>query len=101
MRRSATAPTVGSMEASGNFGTTQLFLSDARLALAVANHLRHQALERAFGLSREQANVLTAVLLLGAADVGYEAARKVASLRPPHVGGSDAAIGALALREAA
>jgi hypothetical protein len=52
------------MEASAGFGTSQLFLADSRLALAVLNHLRYQALNRAFGVSRDQANVLTVVLLL-------------------------------------
>jgi hypothetical protein len=87
------------MESSPTFGTQQLFLTDSRLVLAVANHLRYQALNRAFGLSREQANVLTVVLLLGAADGAYEAARRISGMRP-HVSGTDAAIGAVALREA-
>jgi len=50
------------MEASARFGPTQLALADARLALGIANHLRYQALNRAFGTTRGQANVLTAVV---------------------------------------
>jgi hypothetical protein len=88
------------MEANAGFGTSQLFLADSRLVLAVLNHLRYQALNRAFGISREQANVLTVVLLLGAADGAYETARRVTGKRP-HVSGPDAAIGAIALRDAA
>ena len=88
------------MEASAGFGTSQLFLTDSRLVLAVLNHLRYQALNRAFGMSREQANVLTVVLLLGAADGAYESARRVTGKRP-HVSGTDAALGAFALRGAA
>ena len=63
------------------------------------NHLRYQALNRAFGTSRDQANVLTVVLLLSAADGTYEAARRIRGrLR---VSGTDAALGAFTLREAA
>jgi hypothetical protein len=87
------------MEGSAGFGAGQLALADSRLALAVLNHLRYQALNKAFGTSREQANVLTAIVVLGAADVVYEAGRRVAGLRP-HIAGGDAAIGALALRDA-
>jgi hypothetical protein len=88
------------MEASADFGTYQLFLADSRLALAVLNHLRYQALNRVFGVSREQANVLTAVLLLGAADGAYEAGRRVTGIRMG-VSATDAAVGAIALRDAA
>src|SRR5688500_2556395 len=87
------------METSPGFGTTQLFLTDSRLALAVLNHLRYQALNRAFGTSREQANVLTAVVLIGAADAAYETTRRITGMRP-HVSGSDAAVAAIALRDA-
>jgi hypothetical protein len=87
-------------EATAGFGASQLFFTDSRLALAVANHLRYQALNRVFGVSREQANVVTAVLLLGAADGVYEAARRVTATRL-RVSGTDAAFGAIALRDAA
>jgi hypothetical protein len=56
------------MKTDVGFGKSELFLTDARLALGVLNHLRYQALNRAFGTSREQANVLTAIVVLGAAD---------------------------------
>ena len=84
---------------STEFGTSQLFLSDARLVLAMLNHLRYQALHSTLGLSREQANVLTAVVLLSAADGAYEATRRITGMRP-HVSGTDAALGAIALRDA-
>ena len=87
------------MEANARFGTSQLFFTDSRLAFAVLNHLRYQALNRAFGVSREQANVVTLVLLLGAADGAYEATRRITGMRP-HVSGTDAALGAIALRDA-
>jgi hypothetical protein len=87
------------MEASADFGTSRLFLADSRLALGVLNHLRHQALNRVFGVSRGQANLLTAVLLLGAADGTYEAARRATGML--RISGPDAVLGAAALREAA
>jgi hypothetical protein len=82
---------------STEFGTSQLFITDARLVLAMLNHLRYQALNRTLGLSREQANVLTAVALLSAADGAYEATRRITRIRPH---GTDAVIGAAAVREA-
>jgi hypothetical protein len=84
---------------STEFGTSQLFLTDARLVLATVNHLRYRALDHTLGLSRQQANVLTAVALLSVADGAYEAMRRITSVRP-HVSGTDAALGGLALREA-
>jgi hypothetical protein len=86
------------METSAPFGTPQLFLTDSRLVFTVLNHLRYEALNRVFGTSREQANALTAVLLLGAADSAYETARRISGMR---LRGSDAGLGAIALREAA
>ena len=87
------------MESNARFGPSQLFLTDSRLVLAMLNHLRYQALNRAFGTSREQANVVTAIVLVVAADGAYEAARRISALRP-HVSGADATLGAAALREA-
>ena len=86
------------METKAPFGTPQLFITDSRLVLTVLNHLRYQALNRVFGTSREQANALTVVLLLGAADGAYETARRIGGTR---LRVSDAGIGAIALREAA
>jgi hypothetical protein len=88
------------MEASDRFGTTSLFLTDSRLAFALLNHLRYQALNRVFGVSREQANVLTAVLIVGAADTAYETARRIGGIRP-RVSGVGAATGAITLRNVA
>jgi hypothetical protein len=51
-------------------------------------------------MSRDQANVLTVVLLLGAADGACETARRISGTRL-RVSGTDAAVGAIALREAA
>ncbi len=87
------------MDTGAGFGKSELFLTDSRLVLGVLNHLRYQALNRAFGVSREQANVVTAILLLGAADGAYEAARRIAGFRPD-VSRTDAALGAIAVRDA-
>ncbi len=84
---------------STEFGSSQLLLTDARLVLALLNHLRYQALNHTLGLSREQANVLTAVVLLGAADGAFATTRRITGVRP-HVSGADAALGAAAVREA-
>jgi hypothetical protein len=86
------------METNAPFGAPQLFLADSRLVLIMLNHLRHQALNRVFGTSREQANALTAVLLLGAAGSAYETAERISGKRL-HV--SDAGLAGIALREAA
>jgi hypothetical protein len=88
------------MEASAGFGTAQLFRTDSRLALALLNHLRYQALNRVFGISRDQANALTIVVLLSAAEGTYEAARRISGSRL-RVSGTDAALGAIVLRDAA
>jgi hypothetical protein len=88
------------MEASARFGTTQLALADARLALGIVNHLRYQALNRAFGTTREQANVLTAVVLLAGVDGMYEGAKRITGARL-HVSPVDAILGAVALRDGA
>src|SRR5436190_80268 len=81
------------VETSPPFGTPQLFLTDSRLVLTVVNHLRYQALERVFGTSRQQANALTVVLLLGAADSAYEAGRRISGTR---LRVSDAGLGTIA-----
>jgi len=81
-------------------GTEELFLADSRLALAALNVGRKWALRRVFGVSREQANLLTLVLALSAAEAAHEATRRV--IRAPlRVSGTDAAIGGFLVREAA
>jgi hypothetical protein len=80
------------------FGTPQLFLTDSRLVLTVANHMRHQALNRVFGTSPEQDNALTFVLLLGAAHSASETVRRIRGMRPDSL---DAGIGTMLAREAA
>src|SRR3954451_1035327 len=90
------------MEAAGtaDFGAGRLFLADARLGLIGLNWARHWALHRAFGVSRAQANALSVVLALSAAEAGATAARRVIQA-PLRISGSDVATGGLLVREAA
>jgi hypothetical protein len=87
------APNVGAP------GAGQVFLGDARLAVAALNQGRHLAVTRVFGVPREQANLLTFVLALGAASGASATARRV--VRGPFaLSGSDATIGGILIREA-
>jgi hypothetical protein len=81
------------------FGTARLFLADSRLALLVLNHARLAVMRSVFGVSREQANLLTFVLALGAAEGAYVTARR-AIRAPLRVRDEDVGIAALALRSA-
>ena len=84
----------------GNFGIGRLFLADSRLVLMLMNHARYLILRRMFGVSREQANVMTIVVAVGAAEAAHRTARRLA--RMPHGPSStDVAIAGIALREAA
>jgi hypothetical protein len=49
------------MSANGNLGSGQLLVSDALITVLVANELRHRAIERVYGVSREQSNAVTAI----------------------------------------
>ena len=81
------------------FGAGRLLLADARLALAVANHVRYEALQRTLGLSREQVNVVTVVLALTAADIAHDVAKR---LPHPQLPSADStALGLLGLSSAA
>jgi len=83
-----------------DFGAADLLLADSRLAFGVLNELRYRTLGRIFGVSREQANLLTLVLMVAG---GHQAATVAERLIrfPPLPSGSDVAIGGFALREAA
>src|SRR3954471_4051949 len=80
-------------------GAGLAFISDARLAATAANQLRLIALRRVFGASRAEANALTFVLALTAADGSLRAARRVSRAALPSRG--DAAMGGFLLRESA
>jgi hypothetical protein len=73
--------------------------SDARLAFTILNELRYPVLRRVFGVSRDQANLLTFVLALMAAHESYDIARKILRIRWP-LRGADNAIAGVLLREA-
>jgi hypothetical protein len=83
-----------------DFRAGELFLADSRLLLIVLNQLRHLALRRAFGVSREQANLLTLVLVVVGTHGTLTTARRVVRA-PLQVSGMDAAIGAFTVREGA
>ena len=105
MRAAAPRDTVGSMAATAagprvDFGAGQLFLADSRLAFAVLNHVRVRTLRRVFGISREDANLLTLVLLLTGTGTALTTAGRVVKA-PLRISRMDAAIGGFAMREAA
>jgi hypothetical protein len=82
------------------FGAGQLFLTDSRLAFELVNSARYALLRSAFGMSREQANIVTVVGALVAADAAYETARRF--VRSPFgVTRADVVLGGFAMREAA
>jgi hypothetical protein len=82
-----------------DFGAGRLVLSDARLALGVLNYARYETLRRVFGVSREDANLLTFVLLLGGADLGLRGSRQ-AVRATRKLSRTDSAMGGFALRTA-
>ena len=81
------------------FGAGRLFLADARLALAVANHARYEVLQRTLGLSREQVNVVTFVLVLTGADIAHDVAKRLPHPKLPSA--DSTALGLLGLGNAA
>jgi hypothetical protein len=83
-----------------DFGAGDLFLADSRLLFVVLNQLRYLALRRVFGVSREQANLLTLVLLIVGTHGTLTTARRVVRA-PLQLSGADAAISAFTLREGA
>jgi hypothetical protein len=87
-----------SSRASHRASTANAFIGDARLAATAANQLRLLALRRVFGASRAEANALTFVLALTAADASLRTAGRVGRAVVPSRG--DAAIGGFLLREA-
>jgi hypothetical protein len=92
--------TVTPANRSTDFGAGQLFLADSRLAFAVLNQLRVRSLQRAFGISREQANMLTFVLAL---TVGHSAAITAGRVvtAPLRLSRTDGVIGGFLVREGA
>jgi hypothetical protein len=95
----ASASTSHKAPDAGGPGAGQVFVGDARLAVTALNLARHLALTRVFGVPREQANLLTFVLALGAASGASATARRV--VRGPFaLSRSDAGMGGFLMREA-
>jgi len=88
------APHVGAPSA------VNVFIGDARLAIGALNECRHFALTRVLGMPRADANLLTFVLVLAAAESALATTRRVVH-GPLPLSGADAAIGGVLLREAA
>jgi hypothetical protein len=82
----------------GRLSTAHVFASDVGMTLALLNEARYLTLRRYFGVSREQANLLTAVVALAGADAAYVTVRH-ALHEPLGVTGFDVTTGGLVLRE--
>jgi hypothetical protein len=99
----ATAARVSAGQTGGRAGLSagRLFLADSRMAFGVANYARHQTLNRAFGVQREQANLLTFVLLLSAGPPAVAGLWRAVGTPLALATGVNAGVGAFALRAAA
>jgi hypothetical protein len=91
----------GPSRSQSGFGAGRLFLADARLGFAVANYARYRTLNRVFGVEREQANLLTFVLLLSVGPPMGAALWRAVRAPLAIATGVNAAVGGIALREAA
>src|SRR4051794_4144307 len=78
----------------------QVFGSDVVMSLGVLNEARYWTMRRYFGVSRTQANLLTAVVVLAAAAAASPAVRHVVR-EPLGVSGADVTMGGLVVREVA
>jgi hypothetical protein len=75
------------------------FLCDVRLVLAALNQARYPLMRRAFGVSREQVNLLTFVVALSVAGATYDVIARF--LRHPWpLDGAETAMAAAVVREA-
>jgi hypothetical protein len=83
-----------------DFGAGRLFLADSRLALGALNYGRYQALNRVFGVQREQANLLTFVLLVSAGPPAVAGLWRAVRAPLAMATGVNAAVGAFGLRGA-
>src|SRR5689334_11241421 len=105
MRSRGADHTVAAMEANAsptadaNFGLGRLILTDTRLGLLVLNEIRHWGLNRVFGTSRAQANVLSLVLVLLAARTAHDVKQQMPPM--PHVSAGGTGRTAYVLYEAA
>jgi hypothetical protein len=83
-----------------DFGAGRLALADSRLALGALNYFRYQGLNRAFGVQREQANLLTLVLLVSAGPPMVAGLWRAVRAPLAMATGANAGVGAFAVREA-
>src|SRR3954469_11415487 len=90
----------GGSPGAGEVSAARAFGSDVMMTLALMNEGRYLLLQRYFGVSRNQANLLTAAIVLAGADAGYATMRH-ALHEPLGVTGADVGIGGMVLREAA
>jgi hypothetical protein len=83
-----------------DFGAGRLFLADSRLAFGVVNYARYQALNRVFGVQREQANLFTFILVLSAGPPMVAGVWRAVRRPLAMATGVNAGVGAFAVREA-
>lgn len=95
----AAAASAGGAPDAREFGAGRVFASDARMTLALLNEARHMVLRRYLGLSREQANLVTAAFMLAGADAAYVTVRRVVH-EPWGVSRADLGLAGIVMREA-
>jgi hypothetical protein len=83
-----------------NAGFARLFFGDAAIVVLLLNDVRHRTLARIFGTSRDDSNLVT-VLALGSAAVAVHGTAARLRTIARHPSGTDSAMGAAVLREAA
>jgi hypothetical protein len=99
MTATATPAGAATGTSSHPFGTLDLALADSRLAFLLGNEVKHLCMHRVFGVSRENENLVAAIVVLSAAGATYAGARLV--LRAPmRAIGSEGVAGAFVVREA-
>jgi hypothetical protein len=75
----AGADLVGALRLADEFGGARLLLSDMRTAFLLVNHARHRTIARLFGVSSDQANLLTLVAALTLAEAVHEKVERLLS----------------------
>jgi hypothetical protein len=101
MRASATATRseiATTMSTNGNVGFARLFFGDAAIVFMLLNNARHRTVTRVFGVSRDDSNLVTVLVIGSAAVAVHGTAARVRAIRPSR---SDSLVGAAVLREAA
>jgi hypothetical protein len=88
------------VSANANVGFARLFFGDAAIVFMLLNDVRHRSVERVFGVSRDDSNLVTVLVIGSAAVAVHGTAARVWSIRR-YASGADSVIGAAVLREAA